>query len=172
MPDIDPFATELAALPAPIHAAVQKASLPGLSDGPQDENLGQVLGNSSKLNDWGDLSGRQQQLCLSGLWLLAGELDLSHDISQGIGSAEGSFWHGVMHRREGDFSNAKYWFRRVGEHPVFDRVEDLSEGNFTDPFEFVDACSRAKEGTSAYEDCQLTQWLEWQAMMCHCLSNG
>jgi hypothetical protein len=57
--------------------------------------------------------------CLSALWLRHGFLDESHRLSQGIPSAEGSFWHGIMHRREGDYPNAKYWFRRVGSHPLF-----------------------------------------------------
>ena len=48
--------------------------------------------------------------CHSGLWLLHNYLDESHQISQEISSATGSFWHGIMHRREADFSNAKYWF--------------------------------------------------------------
>ncbi len=56
--------------------------------------------------------------CLSGLLLAHDLLDASHTISQEIESGEGSYWHGVMHRREGDYSNAKYWFRRVGLHPI------------------------------------------------------
>src|SRR4051812_9755896 len=57
--------------------------------------------------------------CLSGIWLLHDYLDESHTISQGIDTTSGSFWHAIMHRREGDFSNTKYWFRHVGHHPVF-----------------------------------------------------
>ena len=55
---------------------------------------------------------------LAGLWLWHDWLDESHTISQGIGSATGSFWHAIMHRREGDFSNSKYWYARCANHPV------------------------------------------------------
>lgn len=60
--------------------------------------------------------------CLSALWLLHGDLKTSHEISQQIETVDGSFWHGIMHRREGDFSNAKYWFRQVGAHACFSAI--------------------------------------------------
>jgi hypothetical protein len=55
---------------------------------------------------------------LAGLWLWHDWLDSSHTISQSLASPTGSFWHAVMHRREGDFSNAKYWYARCTNHPV------------------------------------------------------
>src|SRR5579884_3956805 len=57
--------------------------------------------------------------CRAGLWLAFGFLDESHKISQDLHTAEGSYWHALMHRREPDFWNSKYWFRQVGAHPVF-----------------------------------------------------
>ena len=54
----------------------------------------------------------------SALWLYVDELDLSHEISQTLKDATGSYWHGIMHRREGDFSNSHYWFNRTGAHPA------------------------------------------------------
>jgi len=55
---------------------------------------------------------------LAGLWLWHDWLDESHTISQGITSPTGSYWHAIMHRREGDFSNGKYWYARCATHPV------------------------------------------------------
>jgi hypothetical protein len=60
--------------------------------------------------------------CLAGLWLYRDFLDEAHRISQALHSREGSYWHGIMHRREGDFANAKYWFRRAGPHPIHEAL--------------------------------------------------
>ena len=49
-------------------------------------------------------------------------LDAIHDAHvffQDAKSDLGSYWHGMMHRREGDFDNARYWFRRAGVLPAF-----------------------------------------------------
>src|SRR5688572_23215464 len=59
---------------------------------------------------------------LAGLWLWHDFLDESHAISQVITSATGSFWHAIMHRREGDFSNAKYWYARCRNHPALSEI--------------------------------------------------
>ena len=55
---------------------------------------------------------------LAGLLLMHHCLEDSHERSQLLEDRAGAYWHGIMHRREGDFSNAKYWFRRVGAHPI------------------------------------------------------
>jgi len=59
------------------------------------------------------------EACLAGLWLRANDLDASHRVSQGVDNPTGSYWHAIMHRREPDYSNARYWFAKVGDHPVY-----------------------------------------------------
>ncbi len=170
MPQLESFAAEkLASLPPDLLAAVDQAPMPGLGDGPLDASLAEMLeGNQG--SRWESLSKPQVSLCCSGLWLLAGDLDRSHTISQNISSAEGSFWHAIMHRREGDFGNSKYWFRKVGDHPVLEQMPELSGGQYDDPFEFVDACSRAvRSGGESAQCCRIAQWIEWQALMAHCV---
>lgn len=44
---------------------------------------------------------------LLGLW------EHSHEISQDLPDDQGAFWHGCLHRQEGDHGNASYWFRRA-----------------------------------------------------------
>jgi hypothetical protein len=65
---------------------------------------------------------RDTKGALAGLLLLYGHWDLSHQVSQDIPSREGSYWHAIAHRIEPDSRNSSYWFRRVGEHPVFDAI--------------------------------------------------
>ena len=85
--------------------------------------------------------------CISGLWLYHDFLDESQTISQDLPSWFGSYWHGIMHRREPDASNSKYWFRRVPPNPVFEAMGPISEElgltlprTAWDPYRFVDLC--------------------------------
>jgi hypothetical protein len=114
------------------------------------------------------------ECCLAGVWLLNDFLDESHAISQGIHATSGSFWHGIMHRREGDFSNAKYWFRHVGEHAVF---EPLAERAATlglpirgpwEPYAFVDMCQAALRSGNELELCLDVQQAEWELLFDYC----
>lgn len=100
--------------------------------------------------------------CLSGLWLLHGFLDQSHELSQAIARAEGSFWHAIMHRAEGDFWNSKYWYRKVGSHAAL-----CSSSEFYGE-SLVDLCEKATQDPRLAE--QANQWArqEWLLLFDHC----
>jgi hypothetical protein len=105
---------------------------------------------------------------ISAVWLLHDFLDESHTISQSIETPSGSFWHAIMHRREGDFSNAKYWLRRVGQHPIFAALGERADGDW-DPFAFVDRCQAAQRGAGADRElCLDLQQAEWELLFDHC----
>lgn len=56
----------------------------------------------------------------AGLYLLNGDWELAHKTSQAAKSAQGSHWHALVHRHEPDYPNAKYWYHKVGESPVYE----------------------------------------------------
>jgi hypothetical protein len=111
-------------------------------------------------------------LCRAGLWLLHDFLDESHALSQELETREGSFWHAIMHRREPDASNSKYWWRRVGSHPVLDQLREESPAvgyAFTTSEAFVDCCERVR-GTHSGDEmvARRVQRLEWQLLFDWC----
>jgi hypothetical protein len=124
--------------------------------------------------------------CLAGAWLVHDFLDESHQKSQSVETSSGSYWHGVMHRREGDFSNAKYWFRHVGPHEVAVELgqhvralaadessqslaERIAPGRHFDPYAMVDACQAAlREGGEMEAFCRRVQQVEWELLFTHC----
>jgi hypothetical protein len=118
------------------------------------------------------IADREMAECsLAGLWLVHDFLDESHAISQGVETPTGAYWHGVMHRREGDFSNAKYWFRRAGNHEVLAELSACVpqlNGAF-DPIAFVDACQAAiRSGGKDADFCRRVQQSEWELLFDFC----
>ena len=95
---------------------------------------------------------------VAGILLWHDDLHGSHAISQSAGAGRhraGDYWHAIMHRREPDYGNAKYWFRQVGAHPIYPELAQRAErhlagtalagtigGERWDPALFVDACQQ------------------------------
>jgi hypothetical protein len=53
-----------------------------------------------------------------------GDWDTAHQIAQDIDTEHGSWVHAYLHRREGDQSNASYWYRRAGRPVAAGSLDD------------------------------------------------
>ncbi len=96
------------------------------------------------------------------MWLYVDDLHRSHRISQQRDDATGSFWHGIMHRREGDFGNSLYWFRKAGDHPAMARIKGY------DPAKFIDQVEAATQHGATPDELVHMQRVEWMALFTHC----
>ena len=99
----------------------------------------------------------------SGLLLWNDALDESHNISQGLGDQTGSYWHGIMHRREPDYPNSKYWFGRVGTHPIFPVLRERALELFqetSNPSEALVEIGRTIKAQDAWDAYQFIDWCQ------------
>jgi len=123
---------------------------------------------------------------LAGLWLWHDALEECHQIVQDLIGPTGSFWHAIMHRREGDFSNAKYWYARAADHRALRLISamamDVVGRKTTDksllrivsgeyqPDAFVDLVEaiHSSPDDPRYQSAIRLQQMEWEALFHHC----
>ncbi|MCE9607434.1 MAG: hypothetical protein K8U03_21315 [Planctomycetia bacterium] len=144
--------------------------------------------------------GAMAEACLAGLWLYHDFLSESHALSQEIAGATGSYWHALMHRREPDYDNSKYWFRQTGEHEAFEALLAAARAEFSrrpataaeatrafapievqtliaapkwDPYRFVDLCEAATKGDRELQQaCRTLQAIEWHTLFDYCFERA
>jgi hypothetical protein len=150
--------------------------------------VAEILGDGSRLAELGPGSPNEAmrpklatlrglpQAALAGLWLYHDFLDESHSISQEIETTTGSFWHAILHRREPDAWNSKYWWSRVGSHPVLLELTIQSSAvgyAYSTPSAFVDFCERVRGSDSSDEDrARRVQSIEWRLLFDHSHRTG
>ena len=67
---------------------------------------------------WSDQPPENLNLALAGLWWDAkGDWARAHESAQQDEGPAGAWVHAYLHRKEGDSSNAAYWYRRAGKSP-------------------------------------------------------
>lgn len=122
---------------------------------------------------------------VAGLLLWADCLEESHRLSQNIPQATGSYWHALMHRREPDYDNARYWVDKAGVHPahkaVYEAVLAAVDGLDTsearelaqelriwkrwNPEAFIGLCRSAGSGGAGVEALEAAQVAEIRALL-------
>ena len=124
----------------------------------------------------GPLTNPDADAFRAGLFLLHGDLEGGHKhVQKHEGHANPDFMHGLMHRLQGDFDNATYWFRGVGRHPIYNELSDRAavlgfRALPWDPTAFTQAYRAAVEGHDPEQlpVVRAIQALEFALLLKHC----
>lgn len=115
--------------------------------------------------------------------------DPAHDIVQDLPDIDAALIHGILHRREPDYWNARYWFRRFDAHPVYlslgrrlsvlartpqqkELARQLTLPGGFDPFAFIDQCEiheRRPAGDPVVDWLREVQHAEFEELVSHLL---
>lgn len=124
-----------------------------------------------------------------GLLLAIDAWEEAHSLAQDLDTVEGSYWHGIVHRREPDEGNAKYWFKKVGQHPVLQRLgcqetrkamlesnifDEIVQSNSWGSFVFIDLCLACESGQKSNIKTELLilQAQEIRLLLEHCINGA
>jgi hypothetical protein len=104
--------------------------------------------------------GGNAGLVRGALYYAVDALSEAHALFQEANNDLGAYWHGMLHRREGDFDNARYWHRRAGVLPAFATMHraasevsgDMARQDNWDPYLFTGQCEQARHGAPELVD--------------------
>jgi hypothetical protein len=115
----------------------------------------QLVGEKATLR-----TGSKVELVRGALFYAVDALSEAHALFQEVANDLGAYWHGMMHRREADFDNARYWHRRAGTLPAFaamhraavEASNDMARQPNWDPYLFTGQCEQARHGAPELVD--------------------
>jgi hypothetical protein len=128
-------------------------------------------------------NARNAEVGYSALLLLLGDWKGSHDLTDDDESPEGCYLHAIIHRIEPDSANSSYWFRHMGEHPLFPAVQSRAQEilrenpvsgwqlkSSWDPFLFNKWCEEARTKPRSDEEktALAVQRAEWNLLFEWC----
>ena len=119
-----------------------------MSDPVPDQELIAFL-RDADLERLGGYSSGAVPFVRSLLLLAAGDLERAHRLVQEASNADGTYIHGMVHRTEDDFDNARYWFRRTAVHPADAEIYRRAAAN-----------SRKVASCVTWDPVWLTDWVE------------
>jgi len=156
---------------------------PELGPGPRTGVQSQPVLNSklAEIFKNSELPRKHRELIRALILLWHDHIEAAHGIAQEIDNADGAFIHGIVHRREPDYGNAKYWFRRAGHHGAYAEIAArarrlldaslmkrlLPNGNW-DALAFVDCCEETSGRTNSDSVVKIlreVQGLETEALL-------
>ena len=160
------------------------ASMPGLVEPSPNAGLAGEMARLLKVVDGLSVAGPMRKCLRAGLWVLADDLDRAHTICQAVETPHGAAWHAVVHRREGDFWNSKYWWHRAegvafaGLWPAVERhvpqppteLSGLFRGGRYEPAAFAGLVERRGRDKQLADALVMLQRLEWLTLFAECIT--
>lgn len=95
----------------------------------------------------------------AGLLLWNDDLGGCHRIAQDLEDEYGAYLHGIMHRREPDYGNSKYWFQRVQTHPLFPQLRTAALDLLAEA-QGLDAYQKAIQSRPTWDPFRMVDWCE------------
>ncbi len=148
--------------PSSLHQLVSRIEPPELGPGPR-AGTSSLPDLNRQIDEWLAASkhhASKAEMIRAAILLWHDHHDAAHTIVQDSETRDGSYIHAILHRREPDYGNAKYWFHRVGQHSCFSMLAERTTARLNakgetslarqlipngrwDALAFVDACEEA-----------------------------
>ncbi len=99
------------------------------------------------------------------LHLLNDDLDAAHVLCQQDESdPTANYIHQIVHRREGDFGNTRYWIAKTGAHPFYAHLDALAQtagASAWNPGDMVSFATRGEHFAARLSDAETQGLLGW-----------